>query len=143
MGAISKVSLKPFQRLAVSKGRAFGRGPQSAKHPSPPQTQERVNLIAEQSKRGNPNEGFPLETERHIQLLGTPSPSPCQETIPLESHFRTNDSMVRAEKKYFALFCVNMGADREIGVKEKEAWGIFSSSPQHRSQFPSIYPLGT
>ena len=29
-----KVSLKPFQRLAVSKGRAFGRRPQTAKSPS-------------------------------------------------------------------------------------------------------------
>ncbi len=27
-----KVSVKPFQRLAVSKGRAFGRASQSAKH---------------------------------------------------------------------------------------------------------------
>ena len=29
--------------------------------PPPSKTQERVNLIAEQSKRGNPNEGFPLK----------------------------------------------------------------------------------
>ncbi|MBQ3566388.1 MAG: hypothetical protein IJA12_04335, partial [Oscillospiraceae bacterium] len=28
-----KVSVKPFQRLAVSKGRAFGRHPQMAKYP--------------------------------------------------------------------------------------------------------------
>ena len=37
--------------------------------PPPSQTQERVNLIAKQSKRGNPNEGFPLKTERHERFL--------------------------------------------------------------------------
>ncbi|MCQ2435107.1 MAG: hypothetical protein MJ062_07710, partial [Oscillospiraceae bacterium] len=41
--------------------------------PPPSKTQERVNLIAEQSKRGNPNEGFPLNAERHKRFLGTPS----------------------------------------------------------------------
>ncbi|MCQ2434961.1 MAG: hypothetical protein MJ062_06965, partial [Oscillospiraceae bacterium] len=38
--------------------------------PSPSKTQERVNLIAEQSKRGNPNEGFPLKTERREVFCG-------------------------------------------------------------------------
>ena len=57
----AKVSVKPFQRLAVSKGRAFGRTPQSAK-PFRIQRPERgaSSLTTDESDGGNPaREGFP------------------------------------------------------------------------------------
>ena len=73
--------LRPFCMLTWEQNRKFysiffkksqglrGQSPssRSAERETPPpfKTQERVNLIAEQSKRGNPNEGFPLKTERH------------------------------------------------------------------------------
>ena len=66
-----KVWVKPFQRLAVSKGRAFGRSPKRAKYSS---TKNAATVAAPQEGRqnspvdcfvvGNPRRGFPVSSVR-------------------------------------------------------------------------------
>ena len=54
-----KVSLEPFQRLAVSKGRAFGRRPQTAKFFMLPKAQEGRKTFQWNVFRREPSQGVP------------------------------------------------------------------------------------
>jgi len=58
----SKVSHKPFQRLAVSKGRAFGRSPQRAKYFMLLKAQEGRKTFLWNVFRREPSQGVPYGT---------------------------------------------------------------------------------
>ena len=57
-----KVLLKLFQKLAVSKGRAFGRSPQRAKHFMPNKAQEGRKTFQWNVFRREPSQGVPCLT---------------------------------------------------------------------------------
>ena len=54
-----KVSLEPFQRLAVSKGRAFVRSPQRAKYFMLHKAQEGIKTFQWNVFRREPSQGVP------------------------------------------------------------------------------------